>query len=80
MPLPDVGDFRVALGDEEKERVKRAVERMVDCDPRGGILVKGAPRSRFRMLGAFVGSANRFEPLPLNHEWAGWLAAVVQLE
>ena len=25
MPLPDAGDFRVALGDEEKERIKRQI-------------------------------------------------------
>jgi len=46
MPPPDAGDFRVVLGDEEKERVKRMVVRMVDSNPRGEILVKGAPRSR----------------------------------
>ncbi len=77
MPPPDAGDFRVVLGDEEKERVKRMVVRMVDGDPRGEILVKGAPRSRLRICGAFVGFANRFDPLPLNHEWPEWLCALL---
>ncbi len=31
MPLPDAGDFRVALGDEEKERVKRQITAAVEA-------------------------------------------------
>src|SRR6202158_4544488 len=31
MPLPDGGDFRVALGDEEKERVKRRITTAVEA-------------------------------------------------
>jgi len=31
MPLPDAGDFRVALGDEEKERVKRQIMAAVEA-------------------------------------------------
>ncbi len=31
MPLPDAGDFRVALGDEEKERVKRQITASVEA-------------------------------------------------
>lgn len=30
MPLPDAGDFRVALGDEEKERIKRQITAAVE--------------------------------------------------
>jgi hypothetical protein len=28
MPLPDADDFRVSLGDEEKDRVKRQIHRI----------------------------------------------------
>ncbi len=31
MPLPDAGDFRVALGDEEKERIKRQITAAVEA-------------------------------------------------
>ena len=31
MPLPDAGDFRVTLGDEEKERIKRQITVAVDA-------------------------------------------------
>ena|SRR5437588_2257241 len=31
MPLPDAGDFRVALGDEEKERIKREITAAVEA-------------------------------------------------
>jgi len=31
MPLPDAGDFRVALGDEEKERIKRQITVAVEA-------------------------------------------------
>ena len=31
LPLPDAGDFRVALGDEEKERVKRQITAAVEA-------------------------------------------------
>ena len=31
MPLPDAGDFRVALGDEEKERIKRQITTAVEA-------------------------------------------------
>lgn len=53
---------------------------MVNCDPQGEILVKGAARPRLRICGAFVRFADRFGPLPTNHEGAGSLATVVQLE
>lgn len=31
MPLPDAGDFRVALGDEEKDRIKRQITAAVEA-------------------------------------------------
>jgi hypothetical protein len=31
MPLPDAGDFRVSLGDEEKERIKRQITTAVEA-------------------------------------------------
>ena len=31
MPLPDAGDFRVTLGDEEKERIKRQITATVEA-------------------------------------------------
>jgi hypothetical protein len=31
MPLPDAGDFRVTLGDEEKERIKRQITAAVEA-------------------------------------------------
>jgi hypothetical protein len=31
MPLPDAGDFRVTLGDEEKERIKRQITASVEA-------------------------------------------------
>jgi hypothetical protein len=31
MPLPDAGDFRVSLGDEEKERIKRQITAAVEA-------------------------------------------------
>jgi len=31
MPLPDAGDFRVTLGDEEKERIKRQITSAVEA-------------------------------------------------
>jgi hypothetical protein len=31
MPLPDAGDFRVTLGDEEKERIKRQIAAAVEA-------------------------------------------------
>ena len=31
MPLPDAGDFRVTLGDEEKERIKRQITTAVEA-------------------------------------------------
>ena len=31
MPLPDAGDFRVALGDDEKERIKRQITAAVEA-------------------------------------------------
>jgi hypothetical protein len=31
MPLPDAGDFRVALGDEEKDRIKRQITATVEA-------------------------------------------------
>ncbi len=31
MPLPDAGDFRVALGDEEKQRIKRQITAAVEA-------------------------------------------------
>jgi hypothetical protein len=31
MPLPDAGDFRVALGEEEKERIKRQITAAVEA-------------------------------------------------
>ena len=31
MPLPDAADFRVALGDEEKERIKRQITAAVEA-------------------------------------------------
>jgi hypothetical protein len=31
MPLPDAGDFRVALGDEEEERIKRQITAAVEA-------------------------------------------------
>jgi hypothetical protein len=34
MPLPDAGDFRVALGDEEKERIKRQITAAVEASLR----------------------------------------------
>jgi CHAT domain-containing protein len=34
MPLPDAGDFRVALGDEEKDRIKRQITAAVEASLR----------------------------------------------
>jgi hypothetical protein len=31
MPLPDAGDFRVTLGEEEKERIKRQITAAVEA-------------------------------------------------
>ena len=54
MPLPDAGDFRVALGDEDKERIKRQITAAVEAS-----LQVGSRELWFRLYEAVQHMADR---------------------
>lgn len=54
LPLPDAGDFRVALGDEEKERIKRQITAAVEAS-----LQVGSRELWFRLYEAVQHMADR---------------------
>jgi hypothetical protein len=54
MPLPEAGDFRVALGDEEKERIKRQITAAVEAS-----LQVGSRELWFRLYEAVQHMADR---------------------
>lgn len=54
MPLPDAGDFRVTLGDEEKERIKRQITLSVEAS-----LQVGSRELWFRLYEAVQHMADR---------------------
>ncbi len=54
MPLPDAGDFRVGLGDEEKERIKRQITAAVEAS-----LQVGSRELWFRLYEAVQHMADR---------------------
>jgi hypothetical protein len=54
LPLPDAGDFRVALGDEEKDRIKRQITAAVEAS-----LQVGSRELWFRLYEAVQHMADR---------------------
>jgi hypothetical protein len=54
LPLPDAGDFRVALGDEEKDRIKRQITAAVEAS-----LQVGTRELWFRLYEAVQHMADR---------------------
>jgi hypothetical protein len=63
MPLPDAGDFRVALGDEEKERIKRQITAAVEAS-----LQVGSRELWFRLYEAVQHMADRLSAYKVTAE------------
>ncbi len=57
--------------------MKRVVERMADCDPRGEILVTGRRGQDYEFAEPPSVWQIGFEPFPTNREWAEWLCALL---
>ena len=63
MPLPDAGDFRVSLGDEEKERIKRQITTAVEAS------LQVASRDLwFRLYEAVMHLAKRLQAFQVTEE------------
>ena len=63
LPLPDAGDFRVALGDEEKDRIKRQITAAVEAS-----LQVGARELWFRLYEAVQHLADRLTAYKVTGE------------
>jgi hypothetical protein len=63
MPLPDAGDFRIALGDEEKDRIKRQITAAVEAS-----LQVGSRELWFRLYEAVQHMADRLTAYKVTEE------------
>jgi hypothetical protein len=63
LPLPDAGDFRVALGDEERDRVKRQITAAVEAS-----LQVGTRELWFRLYEAVQHMADRLSAYKVTEE------------
>ena len=63
LPLPDAGDFRVAMGDEEKDRIKRQITAAVEAS-----LQVGARELWFRLYEAVQHLADRLTAYKVTGE------------